>query len=183
MSISANFGSRNIRGFSAVAKIAKKLHVRIILGHPIHRVEHYYWTSNELMIHKFSTNRLKNILFLEKASCVLPQATGVLPRYRGKTPFCKVLGKGVFFNISYDIRVLSLLCFVDKCSRYLMEKELSHYLQNFAIQSQLSKRYASYPTIPYVCLLPSGVQSGAEVSGITRVYHNHAGPGWLSACR
>ena len=35
MSISGNFGSRNIRGFSTVAKIAKKLHVRIILGHPI----------------------------------------------------------------------------------------------------------------------------------------------------
>ena len=30
-----------------------------------------------------------------------------------------------------------------------MEKELSHYLQKFAIQSQLSKRCASYPTLPY----------------------------------
>ena len=30
-----------------------------------------------------------------------------------------------------------------------MEKELSHYVQNFAIQSQLSKRCASYPTLPY----------------------------------
>ena len=28
-----------------------------------------------------------------------------------------------------------------------MEKEWSHYLQNFAIQSQLSKRCASYPTL------------------------------------
>ena len=94
----------------------------------------------------------KYILFREG---VLPQATGVLPRYRGKTPFCKVLGKGIFSNTSYDVRMLSLLCFVDKCSRYLMEKELSHYLQNFAIQSQISKRCASYP---YVCLLPSGIR-------------------------
>ena len=30
-----------------------------------------------------------------------------------------------------------------------MEKELSHYLQNFAIQNQPSKRCASYPTLPY----------------------------------
>ena len=31
-----------------------------------------------------------------------------------------------------------------------MEKESSHYLQNFAIQSQLSKRFASYPTLPHI---------------------------------
>ena len=52
-----------------------------------------------------------NIIFREG---VLPQDTGVLPRYRGKTPFCKVLGKS-FANTSYDVRVLSLLCFEDKC--------------------------------------------------------------------
>ena len=35
-----------------------------------------------------------------------------------------------------------------------MEKEYVHYLhylKNFAIQSQLSKRCASYPTLPYGC--------------------------------
>ena len=31
-----------------------------------------------------------------------------------------------------------------------MENELSYCLQNFAIQSQLSKRCASYPTLPYM---------------------------------
>ena len=61
---------------------------------------------------------VKKILYLGREG-VLPQATGVLPRYRGTTPFCKVLGKiGLFehfSNTSYDVRVLSLLCFVDKC--------------------------------------------------------------------
>ena len=31
-----------------------------------------------------------------------------------------------------------------------MEKELSHYLQYFAIQNHLSKRCASYPTLPFL---------------------------------
>ena len=31
-----------------------------------------------------------------------------------------------------------------------MEKELSHYLQKFAIHNQPSKRCESYPTLPYV---------------------------------
>ena len=30
-----------------------------------------------------------------------------------------------------------------------MEKESSHFLQNFAKQNQLSKRCGSYPTLPY----------------------------------
>ena len=32
-----------------------------------------------------------------------------------------------------------------------MKKELSNYLLVFAIQSQLSKRCVSYPTLPYLC--------------------------------
>ena len=42
-----------------------------------------------------------------------------------------------------------------------MEKELSRYLQNFAIQSQLSKRCASYPTLPYPILLPENLLRSA----------------------
>ena len=80
---------------------------------------------------------------------VLPQATGVLPAIGVKRLFARCWDKHFFRTTSYDVRVLSLLCFVDKCLRYLMEKELSRYLQNFALQSQLSKRCASYPTLPH----------------------------------
>ena len=38
-----------------------------------------------------------------------------IPGYRGKTPFLQGVRKNTFSNTSYDIRVLSLLCFVDKC--------------------------------------------------------------------
>ena len=41
----------------------------------------------------FNESLKKYMIFREG---VLPQATGVLPRHRGKTPFCKVLGKTLF---------------------------------------------------------------------------------------